>query len=233
VNGGAIITRAMIVIRNWFVAIMGLAIIFVGIYVALKPSYNERLETNSTRLLNDTVLRVDVGSERFTNCSSLTTYIVPGELQYVNISGIVEDKANDLFLFKIIDGIEFKLNEAGTPDYIYYYIHRVIGTAHFNISVKDFTILQVGVYFIVGNHWASKTIEVEVRNVNITWTYKILYGEYHPGAIMGVSLIILGSILMMVGIKKGKANLPRSWPFKLVIWRHRTSIWRGCVHGGT
>ena len=50
-------------------------------------------------------------------------------------------------------------------------------------------------------------IAVTFRDINLTWTYKILYGEYHPGAPMG-GLLILGSILVMVGIRKRKENSP-------------------------
>lgn len=198
------------------IVVLGLAIIFVGLYTALKPSYHERLETNSTRLLNDTILRVRYGSFRIGNISpecyinynSPITYNVPGELQDVNISGVVEEKnkANDIFLFRIIDGIEFKQEETGytSPDYISYYEHSVIGTTHFNFSIGDFTVLKVGIYFMVVPSRMSKIIEIELKNVTLTWTYKIFYGKYYPGASMGILLIILGSILEIVGIRKRK-----------------------------
>jgi len=182
--------------------VLGLAMISVGLYTALKPSYNERLDTNTTRLFNDTVLRVDVGSERYFNYTSFTTYDVTGELQDVNITGVIEERNRALFLFKVIDGIEVEKIESGFPGFNYYYIHWVIGTAHFNFTIYDFDALQVGVYFIVGNYNSSKTIEVELRDVNLTWTYKILYGEYHPGAPMGMLLIGLGSALVIIGIRK-------------------------------
>jgi len=189
-------------IEKWmFIIVLGLAMIPVGIYTVLIPSYNERLETNTTRLLNDTVLRVDVGSERYYNYTSFTTYDVPGELQDVNITGVIEEKNRALFLFKVIDGIEVEKIESGFTGFNYYYIHWVIGTAHFNFAIYDFDALQVGIYFIVGNYNSSKAIEVELRDVNLTWTYKVLYGEYHPGAPMGLLLIVLGTVLVIVGIK--------------------------------
>jgi len=185
-----------------FIMVLGLAMMPVGIYAALKPSYNERLETNSTKLLNDTVLGVDVGSEMYFNYTSFATYDVPGELQGVNISGVIEGENRALFLFKVIDGIEVEKIESGFPGFNYYYIHWVIGTAHFNFAIYDFDALQMGVYFIVGNYNSSKAIEVELRDVNLTWTYKIIVGEYYPGAPIGILLIILGFILVIVCIKK-------------------------------
>jgi len=135
-------------IEKWIlVIVLGLAMIPVGIYTALKPSYNERLETNTTRLFNDTALRVDVGSERYFNYTGFTTYDVPGELQDVNITGVVEERNRALFLFKVIDGIEVEKIESGFPGFNYYYIHWVIGTAHFNFAIYDFDALQIGVHF--------------------------------------------------------------------------------------
>jgi len=194
-------------IEKWIlIIVLGLAMIPIGIYTALKPSYNERLETNTTRLFNDTVLRVDVGSEMYFNYTGFTTYDVPGELQDVNITGVVEEGNRALFLFKVIDGIEVEKIESGFPGFNYYWAHWVFGTAHFNFAIYDFDVLQIGVYFIVGNHNSSKAIEVELRDVNLTWTYKILYGEYRPGAPIGLLSIVLGTVLVIIGMRKSKVE---------------------------
>ena len=200
------------------IAVLGLVAISVGLYLALKPSYHTRLDTNSTRLFNDTVLNPGSGGNRisYLNYTNPTTYSVPGTIQSIVISGDAEEKDGRSFSFTVVNKDNFDTFMLGQPYNPYFEKRLTLGKTHFNFSIVDFIILQDGIYFIAGNHYYSQNtlLEVQIKNVILTWTYIVITEVYYPGASMGTFLIVLGSALIIFGIRgrrkraKGRDRLP-------------------------
>jgi hypothetical protein len=196
-------------------AVFGLAVICVGLYIALKPSYHTRLDTNSTKLFNDTVLSPGAGGSRisYLNYTSPTTYSVPGTIQSIIVSGDAEEKDGRSFSLTIVNKDNFDTFMLGQPYSAYFEKRLTLGKTHFNFSIVDFIMLQepFGIYFVAGNHYYSqKTIlEVQLKNVTLTWTYNVITEVYYPGASLGALLIILGSVLVIFGIIKRSKQVKR------------------------